>query len=56
LAILCGWKGVKFLFYYVALRLAVFFGIRRTLNPLDYQWRWKHWKNRKRFGFQPPLF
>gem|GEM_PF-1900718 len=42
-------EKVKFLLYYAALRLAVFFGFRRTLNPVDYQWRWKYWKNRKRF-------
>lgn len=47
-------QKAKFLLYYTALRSAVFFGLRRTLNPLNYKWRWKYWKNRKRFKYEYP--
>lgn len=41
-------KKLRFIFYYIKLRLTVIFGIHQTFNPLGLKWRWKHWQHRER--------
>lgn len=38
---------ILFTLYYVKLRLSVVVGAHRTKNPLDVNWRWKHWQYRQ---------
>ena len=39
-----------FLSYYLKLRLDVLLGRHKTPRPLDINWRWRHWKRRKKQG------
>ncbi len=40
-------EKISFWFYYVKLRIAVSLGIHRTVNPLDIEWRRRHWQGIK---------
>jgi hypothetical protein len=40
-------EEINFWFYYVKLRIAVSLGIYRTVNPLDIDWRRRHWQGIK---------
>ncbi len=40
-------EKIRFWFYYIKLRLTVLLGIRKTLYPLDVEWRRKHWNEMK---------
>ncbi len=35
---------IRFLFYYLKMRLTTAIGFHETHNPLDMEWRWKHWQ------------
>ncbi|MGI9107876.1 MAG: hypothetical protein ACR2G4_16695 [Pyrinomonadaceae bacterium] len=39
---------LAFLRYYLKLRLDVMLGRHRTPRPLDLDWRWRHWKQRRK--------
>jgi hypothetical protein len=40
-------EKISFWFYYVKLRISVSLGIHRTVNPLDIEWRRRHWQGIK---------
>ncbi len=40
-------EKTKFLFYYFKLRLTTQLGVHKTSNPVDREWRWKHWQSIK---------
>jgi hypothetical protein len=37
-------ERISFWFYYVKLRIAVSLGTYRTANPLNIEWRRRHWQ------------
>ena len=40
-------EKIRFLLYYIKLRLSAGLGIHKIPNPLDIRWRWSHWQNIK---------
>jgi len=36
-------KNFTFLVYFLKLRFLVAFGMHKTANPLDWNWRMRHW-------------
>jgi len=38
---------IRFLFYYIKLRVTTALGFHKTFRPLDMQWRWEHWEGIK---------
>jgi hypothetical protein len=40
-------ERISFWFYYVKLRIAVSLGTLRTTNPLNIEWRRRHWQGIK---------
>lgn len=38
---------IRFLIYYLNLRLTTAIGLHQTYNPLDMEWRWRHWQQIK---------
>lgn len=39
---------ILFWMYFVKLRLKVWFGFHRTMNPLNAKWRWKYWNDKRK--------
>lgn len=35
---------LSFLVYYLKLRIAVWFGVHKTVNPVTFKWRWGQWR------------
>ncbi len=40
-------EKIRFWFYYMKLRLTVLLGVHKTSNPLDVEWRRRHWNDIK---------